>query len=160
MRAKPFPAVCASSPPGTAASPADPIPPRQQSARIHYQLPKISLCNHYSFERSSCSPFSLLFKQLFLCTLGFCCLGFLIAGSIFIDFSHWAMQHTPHLWGSSFAGPDIPQGTGGRTEGQKMHDSFKLLLLSPSRTQVHGKHTKSIPFIRLILKKKKTCFSN
>lgn len=41
-----------------------------------------------------------------------------------------------------------------------MHDSFKLLLLSPSRTRVHGKHTKSIPFIRFILKKKMTCFSN
>lgn len=56
------------------------------------------------------------------------------------------MQHILHLWGASFAGPTIPYGTGGRAEGQKMHDSFKLLFLSPSRTQVHGKHTKTLFF--------------
>lgn len=152
VRGKPSPAVCVSS---------RRVP--QHPPLIPFLLPSKVLGFIISFLRSPSATAIPLRGALalpsLLCTVGFCCLGFCFAGSIFIDFSHWAAQHIPHLWGSSFAGPTIPHGTGGRTEGQKMHDSFKLLLLSPSRTQVHSKHTKSIPFICFILEKM-MCFSN
>lgn len=64
---------------------------------------------------------------------------FFFAGSLFIDFSRRAKQHILHLWGASFAEPRgcLPSllTQGGGLGDRKMHGSFKLLLLSPSRTQ-------------------------
>lgn len=102
----------------------DAIPLPQQSALLYYRFSKVSLSNSYSFERSSCSPSSPLCSK-FSCVLCWCFLFyfFFFAAGIFIDFSHWAKQHVPHLWGSSFAGPTglpaIPREAGGRIRGQK-----------------------------------------
>jgi len=106
----------------------------QHSPLLYYPFSKVSLSNSDSFERSSCSP---LLSASFPAHCGV----FLFLQRAYLLIFHTGQSNTfctcgdLHLQDPRGSLPSLTEQKGGLGD-RKMHDSFKLLLLSPSRTQL------------------------
>lgn len=125
----------------------DAIPLPQQSALLYYRFAKVSLSNSYSFERSSCSPSSPLCSK-FSCVLCWWFVVFFLQQAYLLIFltgqsNTFRTCGDLHLQDPRGSLPSPVKQEGGLGD-RKMHDSFKLLLLSPSRTQVRASTQKAL----------------